>query len=141
MAWRGVGEGLGAFWRSLAVLAAVFLWSSLASPCMGQAAGPDLSGLYLVEGANPDGQGRYRGDVKVERAGDAYSILWTINGQRHIGTGIYRDGKLAVVYQPKQGLPGIAFYEVRPGGQLIGLWVPLSGRQLGSERWTPKDRS
>ena len=100
----------------------------------------DLTGTYTVEGSNPDAKGAYRGEVRVARAGDVFHVIWIFGKQQHAGTGILRDDQFAVVYQPKGGQPGIAFYKVNADGSLSGTWTTLGGRTLGTETWKPKDR-
>ncbi|BAT57573.1 hypothetical protein GJW-30_1_00079 [Variibacter gotjawalensis] len=101
----------------------------------------NLSGPYAIEGQNPDGAGRYQGRVTVQRKGDTYQIVWQIGQTRATGTGIFRDGKLAVVFQPQTGAAGVAFFELNSSGSLSGTWTSLGGGVLGTEQWTPQNRS
>jgi len=100
----------------------------------------DVSGTYVLEGANPGEAGHYRGEVSVERTDDTYQVRWKIGGQQYVGTGVLRDGGFAVVYLPAGQAPGIAFYRIMPNGSLSGSWVGLGGTALGSEIWNPRDR-
>lgn len=95
----------------------------------------DLSGRYVVEGGNPNGQGNYQGEVQVVRAGDVFQVKWSVAGQQHAGTGILHKGLFAVVYQPAGEQPGIAVYTLNANGSLSGAWTPLGGTVLGVENW------
>ena len=124
--------------KRIAMLAAGALLASAASLWAQDA---DLSGRYAVEGSNPGSTGIYRGEVTVVKSDETYQVLWKIGNQQHRGTGILRSGGFSVVYQPPGGGPGVAVYEVRPNGSLLGLWVDLGGKEVGSEVWNPHDRT
>ena len=95
----------------------------------------EIGGRYDVVGSNPGNQGQYRGEVVIEPQGETYRITWTIGSDRTEGTGIFRDGRLAVVYQPDNARPGVAFYDLRGDGSLSGTWVVHGGAKLGAEVW------
>ena len=84
----------------------------------------EIGGRYDVVGSNPDNP-----------QGETYRITWTIGSDRTEGTGIFRDGRLAVVYQPGNARPGVAFYDLRGDGSLSGTWVIHGGAKLGAEVW------
>ncbi len=63
--------------------------------------------------------------------GDAYRVVWRVDNQPYEGTGLLRDGKLAVVFRTGQQA-GIAFYDVRENGTLIGTWTTLGGQSVGT---------
>jgi hypothetical protein len=101
----------------------------------------DLTGRYRVEGSNPGGTGQYKGEAAVIRTGETYQVVWRLGGQEYRGTGVVRDGGLAVVYQVGGQSPGVVLYRVMANGSLSGTWVGLGGEALGSEVWNPSDRS
>lgn len=125
--------GLRAACAALVVLA-------LLLPSASVAQAPNLVGEYAASGRNPGGEGEYRGDVAIARTGDLYQVVWSIGGQRHIGTGILRDDVLSVVYQPVGAAPGVAVYEIGVDGVLEGTWTSLGGTSVGMERLVPKGR-
>ena len=104
------------------------------------AQGVGLNGLYTVEGQNPRGNGSYHGELAIASAGDAYRVVWRVGSQPYEGTGLLRDGKLAVVFRSGQQA-GIALYDVRDNGTLIGTWTTLGGQAVGTETLTPKGRT
>jgi hypothetical protein len=115
----------------------LLLWAGF--PAFAQQA--DVSGTYVLEGANPGDAGHYRGEVSVVRTDETFQVRWQIGGQHYLGTGILRDGGFAVVYRPAADqAPGVAFYRIMPNGALSGSWVGLGGKALGSEIWNPRDR-
>jgi len=118
-----------------ACLVLALLWSAL-----GFAQSVEPSGLYSVEGRNADQKGTYRGEVAISKDGDAFKILWIIGNQQYAGTGILRDGKLAVAFQAQGRMVGIALFDLRPDGTLSGTWTVFGGKALGLENWTPKGK-
>lgn len=95
----------------------------------------DLTGRYLVEGSNPNGQGAYQGEAQVMRAGDVFQVVWSFAGQQHTGTGILHKGIFAVVYQPKGEAPGVALYTLNANGSLSGTWTAHGETAVGVENW------
>jgi len=92
--------------------------------------------LYTVEGRNADQKGTYRGEVD----GEGFKILWIIGNQQYAGTGILRDGKLAVAFQAQGRMAGIGLFDLRSDGTFSGTWTVLGGKALGLENWTPKGK-
>ena len=45
-------------------------------------------GTYDVNGANPGDGSAYQGLVTVEKNGGTYSVIWEVDGEQYIGTGI-----------------------------------------------------
>lgn len=101
------------------------------------ASAQDITGQYRMEGANPNGQGVYQGQVAVTQTGATYQVTWAIGTSRHVGTAILKDDVLSVVYQPEGTTAGIAVYTVGPDGVLSGAWTTLGGKVVGTEKWTP----
>jgi len=118
-----------------ACLAIAFLW-----PALGFAQSAEPSGLYSVEGRNADQKGTYRGEVAISKDGEGFKILWIIGNQQYAGTGILRDGKLAVAFQAQGRMAGIGLFDLRSDGTFSGTWTVLGGKALGLENWTPKGK-
>jgi hypothetical protein len=93
----------------------------------------DPAGTYRVEGTNPGGGGAYRGTVSVTKTGETYSVVWTIQGQRYVGTGIGNKDFLSVSYRSGDQT-GLALYGEDSGGW-VGIWTYQGGRTVGAERW------
>lgn len=93
----------------------------------------DPVGKYDVEGANPGGNGKYRGTVTVEKTGDTYRVVWVVSGTRYIGTGIGNKDFLAVSYRSGNDT-GLALYG-SDGGNWSGIWTYAGGREVGPEIW------
>ena len=93
----------------------------------------DPAGEYHAEGTNPGGGGAYRGTVSVTKTGETYRIVWDIQGQRYVGTGIGNKDFLAVSYRSGNET-GLALYGEESGGW-VGIWAYQGGRNLGAERW------
>lgn len=110
------------------------------APLAALAQSAKLTGTYTVEGQNPGGKGTYKGELAIAQTGDAYRIVWRIGNQQQDGTGLLRDGKLAVVFRSGQQA-GVAFYDVRDNGTLTGTWTTLGGQVVGTETLTPKGRT
>jgi hypothetical protein len=93
----------------------------------------DPAGTYRVEGANPGGQGAYRGTVTVERTGETYRVVWNVGGERYVGTAIGNKDFIAVSYRSGNET-GLALYG-EDGGNWTGVWTVANGRTLGAESW------
>ena len=116
--------------RHLAVAAAFVVVTATA-------AWADPSGGYSVEGANPGGEGAYKGTVQVSKNGDAYQVVWRIGKDTFTGTGIGNDDFLAVGYDAGGGSPGIAAF-ARKGAGWQGVWTYFGKDKIGTENWTPQ---
>ena len=110
------------------------------SPLPAYAQSETLSGLYRVEGHNAKGQNAYRGEAVIAPVGNVYRIAWRFGNQVQEGTGILQDNKLAVVYQ-LNGYAGVALYDVRGDGTLVGTWALHGQQEVGTERLTPEGRT
>ena len=113
---------------------ALLLAALLAGTASAQAAEP--TGHYLVEGSNPGGGGGYSGSVDVTRTGATYRVVWTIGGQRFIGTAIGSPQAFAVSYRSGNET-GLAIY-TEDGNDWSGAWTYAGGNQLGTEHWLRK---
>jgi hypothetical protein len=111
-----------------------FVW-----PVLGIAQSGDPTGLYSVEGRNVDAKATYRGEVAISKDGEAFKILWIVGNQQFLGTGILRDGKLAVAFQAQGRMAGIArcLTSIRMGRSrgLGPCWVAKSsGLSIGRRK-------
>jgi hypothetical protein len=112
--------------RRLIMLAAAMLFAATA-------AFAEPAGEYRVEGTNPGGGSAYRGTVSVTKTGETYGVVWEIQGQRYVGTGIGNKDFLAVSYRSGNET-GLALYGEEAGGW-VGIWAYQGGRNVGAERW------
>ena len=108
--------------------------AALTAP-IAQAAEPDLEGMYIAQGFNPDGS-EYRGVVKIARRGEGFMVAWFfphLAGEEVVlmfksaGVALRSGTTLAVSYYG-QDATGIALYQIESGGQrLIGRWASANG--------------
>ena len=101
----------------------------------------DIAGRYRIEGRNPTGSGVYRGEVAVVKNGDTYQVRWQLGQSAQIGTGIVLDKVLSVTFQAGAGPAGVAAFRINPDGSLTGIWAGAGVPAVGTETWTPTDRS
>jgi hypothetical protein len=94
-------------------------------------------GRYRVEGTNPGGGSGYTGTVAVEKNGETYRVTWDVDGTRYVGTAIGDDKFLAVSYRSGNNT-GLCLYGKDANDLWVGIWTYAGGRELGSERWTPR---
>ena len=103
---------------------------------LGQAIAADFASSYSVVGDNPGG-GQYTGKVTVKRTGPAtYQIVWTVGGEKYVGTGIGGVDGLAVSYKAGAST-GVAILGAGAGGEINGVWTYAGGTEVGKETWTP----
>ena len=112
--------------RKLIMVAAAMLFAATS-------AFADPAGEYRVEGTNPGSGNAYRGTVSVTKTGETYRVVWEIQGQRYVGTGIGNKDFLAVSYRSGNET-GLALYGEEAGGW-VGIWAYQGGRNVGGERW------
>jgi hypothetical protein len=93
----------------------------------------DPVGHYTVEGKNPGGDGSYTGIADVTKTGDTYHVVWTIEGERYIGTAIGDKSFMAISYK-SGGNTGLALYG-EEGANWAGAWTYAGGTKLGIEHW------
>ncbi|MDU8911115.1 hypothetical protein [Aestuariicoccus sp. MJ-SS9] len=102
--------------RPLAATAACLLYA-------GAALAQTLTGLYTVDGRNPDGSS-YSGQMVLTDAGDRITVNWTVGNQSYSGTGTL-DGR---VIEIDWGSADPVVYVIMPNGNLHGTWA--DGRAL-----------
>ncbi len=83
----------------------------------------DLGGLYIVEGANPNGS-RYRGMVALTQDGSQYRFTWWIARQVFSGVGQFAGRMLVVNWGAKSPV----IYNVAGNG-LFGEWADGSATE------------
>ena len=132
--------------RISAVISAFIL---LATPTIALA---DPTGTFNVVGRNADNGSTYKGTVEVSRVGATYKVVWVIDGEKSVGTGLgshfENDGKtivtgpasdkdtgLAVGYTNKDSY-GIATYYLQADGSWKGVWSYGGSQHITSESWT-----
>lgn len=97
----------------------------------------DPVGHYAVAGANPGGDGKYSGEVTVEKTGDTYKVVWHVGDDTFIGTGIGAKDFIAISYKSGKDT-GLALYAEQSDGSWEGYWTYAGGTQIGTERWIKK---
>ena len=112
----------------------------------------DPTGIYDVVGENPNTGGEYRGTVSVSRTGQTYRVVWSIAGQKYVGTGlgaVFQDGTfriggatpddaaLSVGYISGQSF-GMAFYIEQDDGSWEGVWTYSGSNVVARETWYPR---
>lgn len=132
--------------RSFIFLTAVIFFTGI----QGALAGP--MGVYDVTGVNPGSGDAYEGAVAVKTNGATYTILWQIDGEEFLGTGIgaanvkgsivfgdaaENDTALAVSYGAGDA-SGLALFVEQDNGQWTGIWTYSGSDAIGSETWTPQ---
>jgi hypothetical protein len=119
---------------SLMAVAAVSFPASVASHPEARQDAFDLSGMYLCQGALPDGL-PYDGTVVIVRNHNTYQLLWMLSeNEQYLGIGILHGHTLAV--SVFGGIGGVVSYQVDRNGdgvRLKGQWtvVEADGRVFG----------
>jgi len=85
---------------------------------------PNVTGIYRVEGRNPNGS-RYRGMVAVEQQADKFDVTWWIGRDIFRGTGELA-GRMIVV---NWGSTHPVVYSFGPKGKLDGEWADGSASE------------
>lgn len=126
-----MGQGLSR------ILAGLLLLPPLALGAAAPAAGAQLDGEYVIEGRDPGGGGKYKGQVLVVKEDATYSVIWKIQNQVLYGTGILQDKSFAVTYlnYGPSSAPGLALYDVADDGTLTGRFTMLGAKNTGVEAW------
>jgi hypothetical protein len=79
-----------------------------------------VAGVYLCEGANPDGSA-YKGLVEIVAIDNTYLVHWVMaDGAEVLGVGIRNRDVLSVSYFG--GTPAVVVYRI-DGDRLIGEWT------------------
>jgi hypothetical protein len=80
----------------------------------------NVAGVYLCEGANPDGS-PYKGLVEIVAIDHTYLVHWMMaDGVEVLGVGIRNSDTLSVSYFG--GTPALAVYRIE-GDRLVGEWT------------------
>ena len=97
----------------------------------------DVDGEYIIEGREPGGGSRYKGQVLVVKEDAVYSVVWKIQNQVLYGTGILQNKTFAVTYlnYGPATAPGLALYDVSDDGTLTGKFTMLGAKSTGLEAW------
>lgn len=129
---------LGSY-RSLAVAAISVFGLAGAAVAALPAAAAELAGNYHVEGRDPNGGQRYKGQVAVVKEDATYAVVWKIQNQVLYGTGILQNNVFAVTYlnYGPRSAPGLAIYDLSPEGTLTGRFTMLGAKDVGVEAWIP----
>ncbi|HEU0070840.1 MAG TPA: hypothetical protein VFS04_06060 [Alphaproteobacteria bacterium] len=119
------------------ILAGVLLLTPLTLGAVLPAAAAELDGEYVIEGRDPGGGAKYKGQVLVVKEDATYSVIWKIQNQVLYGTGILQDKSFAVTYlnYGPASAPGLALYDVSDDGTLTGRFTMLGAKNLGVEAW------
>ena len=89
----------------------------------GPAREPDLAGVYVCSGKNPDGT-TYEGIVEIVKHNDVFQLLWIVESEViGVGIGIRSGNVLAVAYY--SGHPGVVAYRIEGGNRLVGEWTDV----------------
>jgi hypothetical protein len=79
-----------------------------------------VAGVYLCEGANPDGS-PYQGLVEIVAVDNTYLVHWMMaDGAEVLGVGIRQSDVLSVSYFG--GTPAVVVYRI-DGDRLLGEWT------------------
>jgi hypothetical protein len=86
----------------------------------GKPAKRSVAGVYLCEGANPDGS-PYQGLVEIVAVDNTYLVHWMMaDGAEVLGVGIRQSDVLSVSYFG--GTPAVVVYRI-DGDRLVGEWT------------------
>ena len=97
----------------------------------------DLSGKYKSDSVDITGK-RFQYDTAVERIGDAYLVLYTVQGKLiYFGTGVRKGSSFAVGWT-SQGRAGVTLYQIEAGNRMVGDFADVGGPGfLGTETLIP----
>jgi hypothetical protein len=122
------------------LLAGVLVLAPLSTAILAvPAAAAPLDGEYFIEGRDPGGGSKYKGQVLVIKEDAVYSVIWKIEKQVLYGTGILQNKTFAVTYlnYGPASAPGLALYDVADDGTLTGQFTMLGAKSIGVEAWIP----
>lgn len=119
------------------LLAGVLAFAPLTLGAALPATAADVDGEYIIEGRDPGGGARYKGQVLVVKEDSTYSVIWKIQNQVLYGTGILQNKTFAVTYlnYGPASAPGLALYDVSDDGTLTGRFTMLGAKSTGVEAW------
>ncbi len=114
------------------LLRALLILLAMAMPASAQ-----RSGLYDVSGTNPDGS-LYTGTLNLQQVGlSSFRLEWTVGSNTINGVGMISGLNLAVVFQLGEQT-GMGMYELRPSGELSGIWTVVGSQATGTEVARPR---
>ena len=116
------------------VLTGIWLGAlTLAAP---QDATPDLAGVYLVDGVNPDGT-TYTAAVELRQHDETWALTWAFapSGGQGIGIGLLNGSVLSVIFQVETGV-GLVAFQRDAQGRWVGRWTMPGGAGVGTETLT-----
>lgn len=117
--------------RILAVMVALALY--LAPLAVAQ-----RSGLYDVSGTNPDGS-LYNGTLMLTQVGGtSFRISWSVGTNTIEGVGMVSGLHLAVVFSLGENQTAMGMYDLRPNGELSGIWTVVGSQATGTEVARPR---
>lgn len=117
--------------RRLALALPVLL-AALAAPAHAQ-----RSGVYDVQGTALDGTD-YTGTLTIQQIGIAsFRITWSIAGETIEGVGMVSGLTFSTAFTVGDQ-PGMAIYEIKPGGVLEGQWTIVGAFTTGREVARPR---
>lgn len=115
------------FLRTLAILIALSL------PAAAQ-----RSGAYDISGTNPDGS-LYNGSMTLTQVGGtSFRLSWNVGGNAIEGVGMVSGLTLAVVFSLGENQTAMGMYELRPNGELSGIWTVVGSQATGTEIARPR---
>jgi hypothetical protein len=116
--------------RQIAALAATLL---VAGTTMAQA----VSGLYTLQGTNPDGS-TYVGEVEIVPLSEVTcEITWATGGEVSTGICMRYDNAFAAAYTMDADV-GLLIYQIMPNGTMQGTWTIAGQDGVGNEMLIPK---
>ena len=115
--------------RILAVMVAL----ALALPAVAQ-----RSGLYDISGTNPDGS-LYNGTMTLTQVGGtSFRLTWVVGTNTIEGVGMVSGLNLAVVFSLGENQTAMGMYDLRPNGELSGIWTVVGSQATGTEVARPR---
>ena len=109
------------------------MFMALALPAAAQ-----RSGMYDVSGTNPDGS-LYNGTLMLTQVGGtSFRITWSVGGNTIEGAGMVSGLILAVVFNLGENQTAMGIYDLRPNGQLSGIWTLIGSQATGTEVARPR---
>ena len=117
--------------RILAVMAALAVYHA-------PLAFAQRSGLYDISGTNPDGS-LYNGTLSLSQVGGtSFRLTWTVGTNAIEGVGMVSGLTLAVVFSLGENQTAMGMYELRPSGELSGIWTVIGSQATGTEIARPR---
>lgn len=97
---------------------------------------PFLTGVYLLEGSNPNSSRiNYYGEVEIRPNGNTFIVTWYVGSvQTQTGIGVLRDGVLSVAFYDYSKLQsGVVSFSMRDSYSLEGVWAVYPSTSVGKE--------